>query len=130
MKYKKDPTAGLRLLALCSPFSPAQAVDIHLNVRARFDALRKGLGTTDDFNELAVAMNMASEFVNGKSPFAEKIAADAVDALNRAKDRHTRLGVWGLDGPGMQALDFGIDLHEQIIDNATPAQILPTVRAA
>jgi len=54
---------------------------------------------------------------------AMPVLIKAGKALNRARDRWERLGVWGLDGPAIQELKDGIDLYEQVLLMSTPQQM-------
>jgi len=54
---------------------------------------------------------------------AMPIIIKAGHALNRARERWKRLGVWGLDGPAIQELKDGIELYEQVLLVSTPQQM-------
>lgn len=45
------------------------------------------------------------------------------EALRRCKDRYTKLGRWGFDGPALDELDAAIELHETILQSSSPAQM-------
>lgn len=44
-------------------------------------------------------------------------------AMKRARERHDRIGQWGLDGPAIEALKTGVDLYEQVLMLSTPQQM-------
>lgn len=59
-------------------------------------------------------------------PLANQVMADLNDAalaLRRARDRWERLGKWGLDGPGRQALPVAIDHYDAILRASSPQQM-------
>ena len=45
------------------------------------------------------------------------------EALRRCKDRYTKLGRWGFDGPALDELDAAIELYETILQSSSPAQM-------
>lgn len=61
--------------------------------------------------------------IGGRDNPAMPILIKAGKALNRARDRWERLGVWGLDGPAIQELKDGVDLYEQVLLMSTPQQM-------
>lgn len=48
---------------------------------------------------------------------------EAAMALRRARDRWERIGKWGLDGPGLQALPVAVHHYEAILRASSPQQM-------
>lgn len=122
-KYRKDPLAMTRVLALTQPFTQAELNALLLPIREAFDALRTGTATDRDVGDIVAAINVASLMAMKIHPDAVKVAHDAVYALGRCIDRHQRLGKWGLDGPAVADIEQGISLHEQLCEKCTPRQM-------
>lgn len=122
-KYRKDPLAMHRVLALTQPFTDAELNDLLIPIRESFEALRTGQATDRDVSDIVAAVNVASLMAMKIHPDAIKVAHDAVYALGRCVDRHKRLGKWGLDGPAVADIEQGISLHEQLCKLSTPRQM-------
>lgn len=45
------------------------------------------------------------------------------EALRRCRERFTKLGRWGFDGPALDEVDAMIELYETILQSSSPAQM-------
>ncbi len=122
-KYRKDPTAFSRVIALTQPFTPEELNALLLPIRAAFEALRTGQASDRDVGDIIAVVNVASLMAMRIHPDAVIAAHAAVYALGRAVERHKRTQKWGLDGPGIADVEQGIAMHEQLCTLSTPRQM-------
>ena len=125
--------APMALLADCQPYAPGELTQDLLKVRAAYERLVDGTADLDDFNRLAVALNIAKVR-------AAEISQDIYDgidqghqAMKRCKARYEKHGKFGFDGPGLQAMPYAIDAHEAIYQASSQRQMeiaLKVVHAA
>lgn len=118
-----DPLSIYRVMNRITTLTPEEQMEMALPVRTAFESLKKGTGTPDDFEALAVAVNVS--LVGGEriSPLVVGVCAQARDGMLRALDRFQRLGKWGFDGPALQVLPEVIDLYEQLLALCTATQL-------
>ena len=118
-----DPLAGLRLLDKARPFDPGDTTEQHIKTRACFERLADGTADNDDFDRVAMAINLAKvralEIDLGLADLLEA----GQDAMTALRNRHTRWGKWDMlpteRGPILEALDA----HEAITDASSPLQM-------
>jgi hypothetical protein len=123
-----DPMAMYKTLRKIEPFTPEELLQLALPIRLSFQALRTGQGTESDFHDLAAAINTTMVRSEAVSPLCEMTAIAARDALMRAWHRFERAGRLGFDGPALLEIDAGISLHEELIRNSTPLQMIEALR--
>ncbi|THJ32377.1 hypothetical protein E8K88_11785 [Lampropedia aestuarii] len=115
--------APLRLLDDCRQYDDHDLTMDHIKIRSCFARLRDGSGTEDDFNRVAVAINLAKV----RALQIDEILADhievAQDAMMRCKARFDSHGRFGFDGPGLLAVLDAIGANEEIVRNSTPRQM-------
>ncbi|MDP3651078.1 MAG: hypothetical protein Q8R67_05275 [Rhodoferax sp.] len=121
---------SLRLLSRFSPYSATDLDEKKQPIRDSFDALKNGRGTEVDFENLDIAF--ATSLVRSRDIDALCVitATVARDALERCWARYQRLGRFGFDGPALAAVADGIELHEALLDNSTPKQMMDAARGA
>lgn len=122
-KYKKDPRAFHKVMALTQPFTPEELNGLLIPIRESFEALRTGQATDRDVSDIIAAINVVSVLAMKIHPDAIAAAHAAVYALGRAIERHQRAQTWGLDGPGLTEVEQGIAMHEQLCTLCTPRQM-------
>lgn len=118
-----DPFAYLRTIGSLQPFTEAEKTKLSLPVRMAYEALRTGKADEGDFDTLAVVVNTCLIRAEQISPALVDRVIEAQDAMMRIKERHLRTGRMGLDAQAMADLLPILDLHEQLIDLSTPAQM-------
>ena len=47
----------------------------------------------------------------------------AARAILRARERHSRTGKWGLDGPAIAELDYALAIYTEVVRNSSPQQM-------
>ncbi len=122
-KYKRDPHAIGRLLALTVPFTEEELTALGLPIRLAYSNLQSGTATEHDVSDIIAALNVTSVRSHDVSPEVASVAEAAVYAMDRCVQRFQKLGKWGLDGPGLAEVEQGIELHEQFCRLSTPRQM-------
>lgn len=107
------------------PMDSEETTAISIAHRIAFDALINGRGTKDDWNTIVCTLNTALVLCErGFGPEHEAIMVDALDGVFRAKLRHAKNGKWGFDGPAIQAIKAGFEVHEAQLEIAIQAEVL------
>ena len=123
-----DPMAMYKTLRKIEPFTPEELLQLALPIRLSFQALRTGRGTESDFHDLCAAINTTMVRSESVDPLCEQTAIAARDALMRCWHRHEKTQRWGFDGPALLEVEAGISLHEELIRNSTPLQMIEALR--
>ena len=118
-----DPLSIYRVMNRITTLTPEEQMEMALPVRTAFESIKKGTGTFDDFEALAVAVNVS--LVGGEriSPLVVSVCVEAREGMLRANERFTRLGKWGFDGPALQALPEVMGVYEQLLALCTATQL-------
>lgn len=127
-RYQADPGTVMRVINRLTPFSAVELLELELPIRMSFEFMRSGSGTLNDYSNLELAINVAMVRSEDVDPFCVQTAVAARDALLRTWERHQRTGRWGFDGPALAEIDAGIELHEQLVRNSTPLQMIQAGR--
>ncbi len=119
----RDPLASLRTLDHCRPYDPADTVERHLRNRAALERLQSGAGGSDDFDLLAMAINVAKiRAMEIDAVLATEIEA-AQTAMTEVRERFERIGRWGFTRPQLDAVTSAIEAYEAIHDASSPMQM-------
>lgn len=136
--YKRN--AWLAAVQRCQSFDtppvageePSANTADHIMVKAHthLDMLMRGqlsTGDTETHDYLAHCIGIAQiRTLDIGGPLANDVMQDLNDAamaLRRTRDRWERMGKWGLDGPGLQALPVALDHYETILRASSPQQM-------
>lgn len=115
--------APLQLLDDCRPYDDGDLIVDHIKIRTCFDRLRDGSGVEEDFNRVAVAINLAKvRALEIDECLADQLEV-AQDAMMRCKERYAKHGRFGFDGPGLQSVIEALDANEEIVRNSSPRQM-------
>lgn len=108
-----DPHAALRAIGMQQPLDASQQGDLGVALRISFEALRTGRATEQEFHTMAACINVSLVLCE-RAVGAEHmpIVHSAQAALLRLWQRGKTSGRWGLDGPGLNAIKHGVELHE------------------
>lgn len=122
-RLKADPQAMQRAFSRVKPFDQNETLQLTLPVRMAYDAMKSGTGVQDDFDTLAVIINLC--LIRGEQidPLCVETAKRGQDALMRCLERFNRLGKWGFDGPALDDVLSCVEFHEQLVHNSTPMQM-------
>jgi len=122
-KYQADPLAPLRLLDRARPFDPGDTTEQHIKTRACFERLADGTADNDDFDRVAMALNLAKV----RALEIDRGLADTLEAgqtaMTAMRNRHTRWGKWEMLVAEREAITEALDAHEAITDASSPLQM-------
>ena len=127
-RYCADPMAMFKTINKIEPFNASELLRLELPIRLAFEALRTGRGTESDFHDLCAAINTTMVRSESVDPLCEQTAIAARDALMRCWHRHEKTQRWGFDGPALHEIEAGISLHEELIRNSTPLEMMDALR--
>lgn len=127
-RYQADPMAIFKVMNKLTPFNDIELLRLELPIRLAFEALRTGRGTESDFHDLCAAINTTMVRSESVDPLCEQTAIAARDALMRCWHRHQKTQRWGFDGPALLEVEAGISLHEELIRNSTPLEMMEALR--
>ena len=127
-RYQADPMAVFKVMNKLTPFNDIELLRLELPIRISFEALRTGAGTESDFHDLCAAVNTTMVRSESVDPLCEQTAIAARDALMRCWHRHEKTQRWGFDGPALLEVEAGISLHEELVRNSTPLQMVEAMR--
>ena len=118
-----DPLAGLRVLDNARPFDPGDNTDSHLKARSAFERLADGSADNDDFDRVAIAINLCKVLARDiDAGLAETVTA-AQQAMTALRVRQERWGKWDLLPTERAAILEAIDINEVVIDASSPLQV-------
>ena len=127
-RYQADPMAIFKVMNKLTPFNDIELLRLELPIRLAFEALRTGQGPESDFHDLCAAINTTLVRSESVDPLCEQTAIAARDALMRCWHRHQKTQRWGFDGPALLEVEAGISLHEELIRNSTPLEMIEALR--
>ena len=118
-----DPLAGLRLLDKARPFDPGDTTEQHIKTRACFERLADGTADNDDFDRVAMAINLAKvralEIDRG---LADMLEAGQL-AMTAVRKRREKWAKWEVLPAERAAIVEALDAHEAITDASSPLQM-------
>ncbi len=122
-KWQADPLAGLRLLDRARPFAAGDTTEQHIKTRACFERLADGTADNDDFDRVAMAINLAKvralEIDRGLADLLEA----GQDAMTAVRRRHDKWAKWEVLPAEHSAIVESLDAHEAITDASSPLQM-------
>lgn len=127
-RWPADPMAFQKVLNKLEPFNDSELMRLELPIRMSFESLKSGRGTENDFHDIDAAIFASLVRSRDVDPLCEQTAMAAYNAMKRTHDRWQRTGKWGFDGPALIEIDAGISLHEELVRNSTPLQMLNALR--
>jgi hypothetical protein len=122
-RWQADPMSIFKTFSKIQPFTPDEQAILAVPPRLAFEKLKNGHGTQEDFDTLAIAVNVTMVLSEKIGIFAEQSAIAASNAMIRALERHKRLGRWGFDAVALQDIAIALDVHDQLLALLTPLQI-------
>lgn len=123
MKKRKDPLAGLRLLAQARSHDEGVLTTQHIKLRNAFERLCSGEADTDDFDNVAMSLNIAKiRAYQIHQELAEVVTAAQV-ALGAVQQRYIKWQKWQVLGAERESITDGIAAYEQIADASSPLQM-------
>lgn len=118
-----DPLASLRLLDRARPFDAGDTTEQHIKTRAAFERLENGTADNDDFNRVAMAINLAKiRALEIDRALADLLEAGQ-DAMTAVRKRHDKWEKWEVLPAERTAIVDAMDAHEAITDASSPLQM-------
>lgn len=122
-RHHVDPRAGLRALDRARPFDPCDTVAQHILLREAMERLVDGTGNHDDFDLVAMALNLARVRAADIDAKLDAVFAKSEAALVAVRERHQRLGKFGFSVLELEATNEALDAQEPIVNASSPQQI-------
>ena len=119
-----DKLAGFRLLDRARPFDEGDTTEQHIKTRACFERLADGTADNDDFDRVAMALNLAKV----RALEIDRALADLLEAgqeaMTAVRKRHDKWAKWEVLPAERTAIVEALDAHEAITDASSPLQML------
>lgn len=118
-----DPLAGIRVLDRARPFDEGDTTAEHIKTRACFERLADGTADNDDFDRVAMAINLAKVRALEIDQALANLLEVGQDAMTAVRKRHDRWGKWEVLPAERVAIVEAMDAHEAITDASSPLQM-------
>lgn len=118
-----DPMASLRLLDRARPFDAGDTTEQHIKTRACFDRLADGTADKDDFDRVAMALNLAKVRALEIDRGLADLLKAGQDAMTAVRKRHDKWAKWEVLPAERTAIVDALDAHEAITDASSPLQM-------
>ena len=122
-RVPRNRLAPLVVLENARPHEPGEQAGEHLMTRASFERLVDGSADTDDFDRVAMVINMVKVRAMEIDATLADMLERAQDAMGRCKTRYYSHGRFGFDGQGLELMREAIGAAEAIIDASSPLQM-------
>ncbi len=122
-KWQADPLAGLRLLDRARPFAAGDTTAQNIKTRACFERLADGTADNDDFDRVAMAINLAKVRALEIDRSLADLLEAGQDAMTAVRRRHDKWAKWEVLPAERTAIVDALDAHEAITDASSPLQM-------
>lgn len=119
-----DPLAGIRVLDRARPFDEGDTTGEHIKTRACFERLADGTADNDDFDRVAMALNLAKVRALEIDQALANLLEVGQDAMAAIRRRHDKWAKWEVLPAERTAIVDALDAHEAITDASSPLQML------
>lgn len=119
-----DPLAGIRVLDRARPFDEGDTTAEHIKIRACFERLADGTADNDDFDRVAMALNLAKVRALEIDEGLARVLEDGQDAMKALRTRHERWAKWDMLPAERAVVAQAMDAHEAITDASSPLQMM------
>ena len=119
-----DPLAGIRVLDRARPFDEGDTTAEHIKTRACFERLADGTADNDDFNRVAMALNLAKVRALEIDQALANLLEVGQDAMAAIRRRHDKWAKWEVLPAERTAIVEALDAHEAITDASSPLQMM------
>jgi hypothetical protein len=120
-----DRNAAFNAINLSKPVSENAKSQLAIGIHTALEAFTNGVAEKVHFDTLASTVDltmMMSQTLFERAYWDE--INEARDAMIRCRERFARTGKLGLDGEGITAIKFAIELHEEQLSNVTGAEVM------
>jgi hypothetical protein len=124
-RHNKDKLAAFHAINLSMPVSDNAKSQLLIGIHSALKAFTNGVAEKVHFDTLASTVDLT--MMMSKSLFEMAYwdeINEARDAMIRCRERFARTGKLGLDGEGITAIKFAIELHEEQLSNVTGAEVM------
>ena len=119
-----DPLAGIRVLDRARPFDEGDTTAEHIKTRACFERLADGTADNDDFDRVAMALNLAKVRALEIDQALANLLEVGQDAMAAIRRRHDKWAKWEVLPAERTAIVDALDAHEAITDASSPLQMM------
>lgn len=119
-----DPLAGIRVLDRARSFDEGDTTGEHIKTRACFERLADGTADNDDFDRVAMALNLAKVRALEIDDGLACVLECGQDAMKALRARHERWAKWDMLPAERTAVAQAMDAHEAITDASSPLQMM------
>ena len=119
-----DPLAGIRVLDRARPFDEGDTTAEHIKTRACFERLADGTADNDDFDRVAMALNLAKVRALEIDQALANLLEVGQDAMAAIRRRHDKWAKWEVLPAERTAIVEALDAHEAITDASSPLQMM------
>ena len=119
-----DPLAGIRVLDRARPFDEGDTTAEHIKTRACFERLADGTADNDDFDRVAMAINLAKVRALEIDDGLASVLECGQDAMKVLRARHERWAKWDMLPAERAAITQTMDAHKTITDASSPLQMM------
>lgn len=125
-----NPHTWEAVIAASRPVDESLGIDIATKLQSAFADLKAGSTDDDLFDRLACAINLGLVRAEQIDELCVGPMLAARDALIRCDEIRGKHGRYGFDGPGLQAMAYGLEVYEEIMRNSTPLQMREAMTAS
>lgn len=133
-KHVADCNAIYRLIGKVKPFVPDEVNRLSIPVWLEWDLLKTGKGTERSVMLLAEVFSASlviAESVQGDpDELCISMIKRGLDALQILRDRHARLGTWGVCYQTLEHIPPVIEFHDTLLKTCTPVQLEDALKEA
>jgi len=122
-RWAPDPLASLRLLDRARPFDAGDTTEQHIKTRACFERLADGTADNDDFDRVAIALNLAKVRALEIDMGLADLLTEGQNAMTAVRKRHEKWAKWEVLPAERTAIVESLDAHEAITDASSPLQM-------
>ena len=119
-----DPLAGIRVLDRARPFDEGDTTGEHIKTRACFERLADGTADNNDFDRVAMALNLAKVRALEIDQALANLLEVGQDAMAAIRRRHDKWAKWEVLPAERTAIVEALDAHEAITDASSPLQMM------
>ena len=122
-RWAPDPLASLRLLDRARPFDAGDTTEQHIKTRACFERLADGTADNEDFDRVAMALNLAKVRALEIDMGLADLLTEGQNAMTAVRKRQERWDKWDVLPAERTAIVEALDAHEAITDAISPLQM-------
>ena len=112
------------MLDRARPFDEGDTTGEHIKTRACFERLADGTADNDDFDRVAMALNLAKVRALEIDDGLACVLECGQDAMKALRARHERWAKWDMLPAERTAVAQAMDAHEAITDASSPLQMM------